>query len=239
MPCPKVSIGAPTSEIDFDRDGKHHGYVRVPWSSHRSAYGWLPVPIMSIRNGDGPRALLVGGNHGDEYEGMSIFIDLYRTLSPEDIEGQLIFMPAANAPAVYAGRRTSPLDPRRRGQPQPAVPGARARHTDGNHRLVHHQPVDRAGRCDLRSPLGRILQRSLAVVQDQADGGTRPRTRCRWSSCSSSARPLPWWATACTRRRSPARPCPGTSSTSARSSAARGGSPPGSASWAIRGSSAA
>ena len=65
---------------------------------------------MSIRNGDGPRALLVGGNHGDEYEGMSIFIDLYRTLSPEDIEGQLIFMPAANAPAVYAGRRTSPLD---------------------------------------------------------------------------------------------------------------------------------
>ena len=110
MPCPKVSIGAPTSEIDFDRDGKHHGYVRVPWSSHRSAYGWLPVPIMSIRNGDGPRALLVGGNHGDEYEGMSIIIDLYRTLSPEDVKGQLIFLPAANAPAVHAGRRTSPLD---------------------------------------------------------------------------------------------------------------------------------
>ena len=110
MPCPKVSIGAPSSEVDFDLEGKHHGYVRIPWSSHRSAYGWLPVPIMSIRNGDGPRALLVGGNHGDEYEGMSIFIELYQKLSPEDISGQLIFMPAANAPAVYAGRRTSPLD---------------------------------------------------------------------------------------------------------------------------------
>ena len=110
MPCPKVSIGAPSSEIDLSLDGKHHGYVRVPYSSHRSAYGWLPVPIMSIRNGDGPSALLVGGNHGDEYEGISIFIELFQALSPKDISGQLIFLPAANAPAVYAGRRTSPLD---------------------------------------------------------------------------------------------------------------------------------
>ena len=171
MPCPKVSIGAPTSEIDFDRDGKHHGYVRVPWSSHRSAYGWLPVPIMSIRNGDGPRALLVGGNHGDEYEGMSIFIDLYRTLSPEDIEGQLIFMPAANAPAVYAGRRTSPLDHGGEGNLNRLFPGHKHGTPTENHRLVHHQPADRAGRRDLRPPLGRILQRPLAVVQDQADGG--------------------------------------------------------------------
>ena len=46
----------------------------------------------------------------DEYEGISIFIDLYHSLAPEDIAGQLIFLPAANAPAVYAGRRTSPLD---------------------------------------------------------------------------------------------------------------------------------
>ena len=110
MPCPKVPIGAPSSEIDFSLDGKHHGYIRVPYSSHRSAYGWLPVPVMSIRNGEGPRALLVGGNHGDEYEGISILIALYQTLSPEEVKGQLIFLPAANAPAVFSGRRTSPLD---------------------------------------------------------------------------------------------------------------------------------
>ncbi len=110
MPCPKVSIGAPSGEIDFDKDGKHHGYVRVPFSSHRSAYGWLPVPIMSIKNGNGHTALLIGGNHGDEYEGISIIIDLFHKLQPKDINGRIIFLPAANGPAVFAGRRTSPLD---------------------------------------------------------------------------------------------------------------------------------
>lgn len=110
MPCPKVSIGAPSCELDLSREGKQHGYVRIPHSSHRSAYGWLPVPIMSIRNGDGPTALLVGGNHGDEYEGISIIIDLFQSLEPDDISGRIIFLPAANAPAVYAGRRTSLLD---------------------------------------------------------------------------------------------------------------------------------
>lgn len=110
MPCPVVSIGAPTSEIDLDAEGKHHGYVRIPFSSHRSAYGWLPVPIMTIKSGEGPTALLIGANHGDEYEGVSIFIDLFQKLSPEDIAGRIIFLPAANAPAAFAGRRTSPLD---------------------------------------------------------------------------------------------------------------------------------
>lgn len=109
MPTPKASL-APSCEIDLDAEGKHHGYIRIQFSSHRSAYGWLPVPIMSIRNGEGPTALLIGGNHGDEYEGISIIADLYQRLTPDQITGQILFLPAANAPAVYAGRRTSPLD---------------------------------------------------------------------------------------------------------------------------------
>ncbi len=109
MPCPKVSL-APACEIDLSAPGKQHGYIRIQYSSHRSAYGWLPVPIMSIRGGEGPCALLIAGNHGDEYEGISILIDLYQSLAPEDIAGQIIFLPAANAPAVFSGRRTSPLD---------------------------------------------------------------------------------------------------------------------------------
>ena len=109
MPTPKVSM-APACEIDLDADGKHHGYIRISFSSHRSAYGWLPVPIMSIRNGEGPTALLVGGNHGDEYEGISIISDLFRSLEARDVTGRILFLPCANAPAVYAGRRTSPLD---------------------------------------------------------------------------------------------------------------------------------
>ena len=27
-----------TAEIDFDRDGKQHGFIRLPYSVHRSAY---------------------------------------------------------------------------------------------------------------------------------------------------------------------------------------------------------
>ena len=109
MSCPIVSF-APTCEVDFQQDGKHHGYLRIQFSSDRSAYGWIPVPVMSIRNGDGPCAVVVGANHGDEYEGVSVCNELYQTLQPSDISGQIILLPAANASAFYAGRRTSPLD---------------------------------------------------------------------------------------------------------------------------------
>jgi len=40
-----------TAEVDFDANGKQTGYPRVLHSVHRSAYGWIPVPITVIRNG--------------------------------------------------------------------------------------------------------------------------------------------------------------------------------------------
>ena len=48
-----------TTDVDFDRKGKHVGYLRLPHSVHRSAYGWIPIPIVCIRNGEGPRVLLI------------------------------------------------------------------------------------------------------------------------------------------------------------------------------------
>ena len=145
MPCPTVSIGAPSCEVDLARDGKHHGYVRIPFSSHRSAYGWLPVPIMSIRNGSGPCALLVGGNHGDEYEGISIVVSLFQALDPRDVGGQIIFLPAANAPAVFAGRRTSPLDHDGEGNLNRLFPGAKnGGPTDTIAWFISNHLVDRA-----------------------------------------------------------------------------------------------
>lgn len=99
-----------TSEIDFEAMGKHSGYLRVPHSVHRSAYGWLPVPVVSIRNGSGPTLVLTGGTHGDEYEGQIAISNLARDLVPEDIRGTLILLPMLNAPAAAAGLRTSPID---------------------------------------------------------------------------------------------------------------------------------
>jgi predicted deacylase len=99
-----------TSEVDFDRDGKHHGYLRLPHSVHRSAYGWIPIPVISIKNGDGPVVLLLGGNHGDEYEGQIALNNLARNTTESSVTGQLIILPMANYPAAKAGLRTSPLD---------------------------------------------------------------------------------------------------------------------------------
>lgn len=98
------------SEIDLDADGRHVGYLRLPYSVHRSAYGWIPIPIASIRNGEGPVVLLMGGNHGDEYEGQVLVSSLIREIEPQWVKGQLIFLPMANFPAASAGLRTSPLD---------------------------------------------------------------------------------------------------------------------------------
>ena len=97
-------------EVDFEKDGKQTGFVRLFHSVHASAYGFIPIPIVVIRNGEGPTAVFVSGNHGDEYEGQVALCDLARTLQPEAIKGRVILLPMANFPAGMAGRRTSPID---------------------------------------------------------------------------------------------------------------------------------
>lgn len=99
-----------TSEVDFAAEGKQTGYLRVPHSVHRSAYGWIPIPIVVIQNGDGPTVLLTAGIHGDEYEGQIALGKLIREHEPEDITGRLIILTMANYPAAEAGTRNSPID---------------------------------------------------------------------------------------------------------------------------------
>ncbi|MGH1578800.1 succinylglutamate desuccinylase/aspartoacylase family protein [Planktotalea sp.] len=98
------------SEVDFEATGKHAGFLRVPHSVHRSAYGWIGVPIVSIKNGSGPTLVIMAGNHGDEYEGQIAVANLARTLKSADLQGRVILLPMVNAPAASAGLRTSPID---------------------------------------------------------------------------------------------------------------------------------
>lgn len=98
------------ADIDLLAEGKATGFVRVPHSVHRSAYGWIPIPIVRIKNGDGPSVLMQAGNHGDEWEGQIGLGNLIRALQPEDIKGRLVILPSANFPAAMEGRRTSPID---------------------------------------------------------------------------------------------------------------------------------
>jgi uncharacterized protein len=99
-----------SAEVDFGLDGKQHGSLRLPHSVHRSAYGWIGIPITVIKNGSGPTVLLSAGNHGDEYEGQLALMKLCQELTPEAVNGRIIIMTATNFPAVIGGTRTSPLD---------------------------------------------------------------------------------------------------------------------------------
>jgi predicted deacylase len=97
-------------EVSFDKDGAHRGFLRLFHSVHGSAYGFIPIPIVVFRNGDGPTVLLMGGNHGDEYEGQIALVNLIRSLDHTRITGRVIVLPMANFPAAIAGTRTSPID---------------------------------------------------------------------------------------------------------------------------------
>ena len=55
--------------IPLDQDGVYHGHLKLPYSRDDSAWGSIMIPITVVQNGEGPTALITGGNHGDEYEG--------------------------------------------------------------------------------------------------------------------------------------------------------------------------
>ncbi len=98
------------TDIDYEKNGKQISFLNLPYSPHTDAWGVIPIPVAVIKNGTGPTALLSGGIHGDEYEGPITLGKLIRELDPAEIQGRLIFIPAANTPAVIAGRRVSPED---------------------------------------------------------------------------------------------------------------------------------
>jgi len=98
------------TDIDYAASGKQVGWLNLPHSVHRSAYGMIRIPIAVIAGGRGPTVLLMAGNHGDEYEGQVALTRLIREADPAEIEGRLIILPAVNLPAAMAGTRTSPLD---------------------------------------------------------------------------------------------------------------------------------
>ncbi|MDW3225318.1 MAG: N(2)-acetyl-L-2,4-diaminobutanoate deacetylase DoeB [Paracoccaceae bacterium] len=99
-----------SATVDFNQDGVQHGHLHLPHSRNDSAWGSILIPICVVKNGDGPSALLTGGNHGDEYEGPLALRALAQTLDPAHITGRVILIPFMNQPAFSQGTRVSPLD---------------------------------------------------------------------------------------------------------------------------------
>jgi predicted deacylase len=96
--------------VDFARPGKQYGHLCVPYSYNLAGWANLMIPVAVIANGDGPTALVMAGNHGDEYPGQVAVMRLLRELEPEQITGRLILIPTLTMPAAKAGTRLSPLD---------------------------------------------------------------------------------------------------------------------------------
>lgn len=108
--------------LDLDSDGKHYGYIQAPQSTNSAGWANLFIPLIAIKNGPGPTALLFGGNHGDEYEGPVSLLNLARAIDPSQVRGRILLLPALNTPAVHANTRLSPLDGRNMNRAFPGSP---------------------------------------------------------------------------------------------------------------------
>lgn len=98
------------TNLDLDRHGKHLGHLQVPYSHDLAGWTNILVPIASISNGKGPTVLVIGGNHGDEFQGQIAIWKLMRKLVPEMVSGRLLLIPSLNYPAAKVGTRLSPID---------------------------------------------------------------------------------------------------------------------------------
>ena len=90
--------------IDFSREGRQAGHLAIPYSVDRSPYYQIRIPILRLKNGEGPSLLLMAGNHGDEYEGELQLGRLMRLIDLEKIRGAVTILPMANLPAVINKR---------------------------------------------------------------------------------------------------------------------------------------
>ncbi|MCC6509129.1 MAG: succinylglutamate desuccinylase/aspartoacylase family protein [Pirellulaceae bacterium] len=98
------------TQIDFQQAGKQQGFLQVPYSHNLGGWANVMIPITTVASGQGPTVLILGGNHGDEYQGQIAGMKLARLLTPEMVQGRVIIIPSLNFPAARAATRLSPLD---------------------------------------------------------------------------------------------------------------------------------
>jgi N2-acetyl-L-2,4-diaminobutanoate deacetylase len=112
------------SQRDFELPsaGLHRLLVRLPYR-HKGRENELRFPLIIARRGSGPSALVVGGTHGDEFEGQVAAMRLTDRLAAAPVSGTIIVVPQHNFPACRAGTRLSPLDGTDLNRIYPAKPG--------------------------------------------------------------------------------------------------------------------
>lgn len=98
------------TSLEFDKPGKQQGFLQAPYSHNLGGWANVMIPITIVARGKGPTVLVLGGNHGDEYQGQIAIMKLARQLTPEMVSGRVILIPSLNLPAARAATRLSPLD---------------------------------------------------------------------------------------------------------------------------------
>ena len=155
-------------EVDFNAEGRQAGFIRLFHSVHSSAYGFIPIPVVVIKNGAGPTALFVSGNHGDEYEGQVALSNLAKSLDPSVIKGRVILLPMANFPAAMAGTRTSPIDGGNLNRTFPGNPDGTV--TQQIAFFIEHVLIPMADVvCDLHSGGSSLMYVPCALIKKSAD----------------------------------------------------------------------
>lgn len=102
-------VAASEFSVDkYDLGSKNRVWLSV---SARAGGGMWCLPVLIVRGQrPGPRLSVLGGIHGDEYEGPEVIYSLFSCLSVEHLCGTLVMVPVCNVPAYEACRRLSPVD---------------------------------------------------------------------------------------------------------------------------------
>src|SRR5215471_15842259 len=86
--------------VDFDTPGKRHYQLAFHLDS---AWGYSLVPITVIRGGAGGAGVaVIGGTHGNEYEGQIAVKRLCRDLDVNELSGLAILIPQLSESACRA-----------------------------------------------------------------------------------------------------------------------------------------
>lgn len=103
------SVDSPVqTTIDYERDGKQFGWLHIPRSTNDSAWANLLIPVVCLRNGSGPTALILAGCHGDEPEGQIAALKLARETPLDAVWGRIIILPCLSPEAARAATRLWP-----------------------------------------------------------------------------------------------------------------------------------
>ena len=99
------------ARVDFDAPGKRHYQLAFHLDS---AWGYSLVPLTVVRGAAGSSdctgVAVIGGTHGNEYEGQIAVKRLCRSLDANEVCGLVVLIPQLSESACRAGTRVSPLD---------------------------------------------------------------------------------------------------------------------------------